>query len=101
MRAWSLLVVFAVVALVASGCQSKVTKANYDKIEVGMTLQEVEKILGEGKQQGDGSGVALQVGVDLSAPRGGGNMQTIVWESDKAKITVYFVDGKVKNKTGF
>jgi hypothetical protein len=96
MRVWSVLVFFAVLALVSSGCKSKVTKANLDKIAVGMSLKEVEAILGEGKQQGDGSGVALQVGIDLSAPRRGGNTQVFVWESDTATITLDFAEDKVK-----
>jgi hypothetical protein len=33
------------VSLVAVGC-SKISKENYDKIEVGMTYEEVEEILG-------------------------------------------------------
>jgi len=99
MRILSTVVCFAVLALVLAGCKSKVTKANFDKIQEGMTLKEVENILGEGKQQGDGSGVAAQFGVNLSAPAGGGNAQGFVWEDDGGKrITVFFVNGTVKTK---
>ena len=41
--------------LAVPACKSKVTKANFDKIKEGMTLAEVEKILGKGtKEGGDG-----------------------------------------------
>jgi hypothetical protein len=99
MRALPVFVFFALLGLVSAGCKSKVTKDNYDKIVEGMTLKEVENILGEGKQQSDGSGVAAQVGVNLQGAGGGGNAQAFVWESDNAKITVYFVNGAVKTKT--
>jgi hypothetical protein len=101
MRAWSVILCFVMLAVV-SGCKSKVTQENYDKIVEGMTLKEVEHFLGEGKQQGDGSGVAAQVGIDLSAPPGGRG-QEFVWESDTKKITATFVNGTLtkKTKSGF
>jgi hypothetical protein len=102
MRAWSVVLCFVMLAAVSSGCKSKVTQENYDKIVEGMTLKEVEHFLGEGKQEGgDGSGFAAQVGVNLSAPPGGGGTQIFVWESDTKKITVTFVNGTVKTKKGF
>jgi hypothetical protein len=99
MRALPALVFFALLAVVLSGCKSKVTKANYDRILEGMTIKEVESILGEGKQQGDGSGTAAQFGVNLPAAGGGGNTQVLVWENDNAKITAYFVNGMMTKKT--
>jgi hypothetical protein len=97
MRGLATVVGFALLTVVFSGCKSKVTQENYDKIVEGMTLKEVEHFLGEGTQQGDGSGVAAQVGVNLS-PAGGGGTQ-FVWESDNKTITVTFVNGVMKNKT--
>src|SRR5262249_16384411 len=83
-----------VVFLLSPGCKSKVTKANFDKIEKGMRLGDVEAILGEGRKQGDGSGVAAQFGVHI--PAGGGGGDIYLWESDDGKsITVIFTDGKV------
>lgn len=32
--------------LIIAGCADPINKANFDRIETGMTLQEVEKILG-------------------------------------------------------
>jgi len=99
MRAWPVLVLFALLALVSSGCKSKITQENYDKIVEGMTLKDVELILGEGKQQGDGTAVAAQFGVHVPAAGGGGGTQIFVWENDSgASITVDFANGGVKNK---
>jgi hypothetical protein len=84
--------------VIGSGCKNKVTKDNFDKIKEGMTVEEVEKILGSGTKHGDAAGVANQFGVDVG---GGlnmqrpGNTETYTWESDSKKITVYFRDGKV------
>ena len=83
--------------------KKKVTKANYDKIEVGMTQEQVEKILGKGSKDegGDGSNVAAQFGVDVgvgSAPPAGPKGETYAWESGTRSITVTFVDGKVRLK---
>jgi hypothetical protein len=91
------------VAFYLPGCgKSKITKANFDSIQVGMTLEEVQGILGTGKkQEGDGAGVAAQFGVDVgvTAPRAKGPDE-YVWESGEKKISVFFANGKVVNKNG-
>jgi uncharacterized lipoprotein YajG len=87
--------------LLLAGCnKSKVTQENYDKITTGMTLEEVEAILGPGSQVGDGQGVANQFGVDVS----GGNMRPsslvqYIWESGGKSITVAFRQEKVAGKS--
>jgi hypothetical protein len=87
--------------LLAAGCKTKLTKANYDKINNGMTLEEVEAILGRGDKEGDGSGVAAQAGVDLQglAPAKS-NVVAYVWEGGGKTVRVYFVNGKVTKKEG-
>jgi hypothetical protein len=90
--------------LLLSACQSKVNKANYEKVKEGMTLEEVEKILGKGsKETGDGANVAGQFGVAIpSVPTsGGGDVYT--WESGSNTIRLTFRDGKLVHKqaTGF
>ncbi len=92
------LALIGIALLGATGCESKITKANFDKIQDGMTLDQVQQILGEGKQRGDGSGVAAQFGVDVGGARGGSNTEMFTWESDKHTITVHFVGGVVKAK---
>ena len=89
-------VVVALVALVA-GCSGnkKLTRANYDKINAGMTLAEVEQLLGgPGEQEGgdvaaaEGSSVAGAVGVgdfqSMSQPRS--KLKTYKWGSSSKWI---------------
>jgi hypothetical protein len=66
-----------------------------------MTLKEVEAVLGKGeKEEGDGSGVAAQFGVDVGSGQPAANkaIERYVWESGDKKITVYFQSGKATNK---
>jgi hypothetical protein len=101
-RLGKVLLLLALCLLLAGCRKSKLTQENFDKIKNGMTLKEVEAILGEGTSQGgDGANVAAQFGVDVS---GGVQQQApaatdYVWEGDKKKITVTFKQGKVVNKT--
>jgi hypothetical protein len=94
------LAVLCALCLALTGCnESKVTKANFDKIKNGMTLKEVQAILGEGSRQGDGSLVANQVGVDLSGGAPPSSTTDYVWENGKKKITITFSMDKVVGKT--
>jgi hypothetical protein len=79
------------------GCKSKVNQANFDKITEGMTLEEVEKILGEGFKLGVASSATVH-GVDLPGARPIGGGDTYIWESDRKKITIIFVKDRVKWK---
>ncbi|HTU91223.1 MAG TPA: hypothetical protein VMF69_14180 [Gemmataceae bacterium] len=97
-------VLILLVCLLLPACKSKVNKANFDKVKDGMTLEEVEKILGKGsKETGDGSNVAAQFGVALPAApiSGGGDVYT--WESGDNTIRLTFRSGKLVHKqaTGF
>jgi hypothetical protein len=96
------LAIVLAVCLLVPACMNKVTKANYDKITNGMTLAEVEKVLGKGSlETGDGSNVAGQFGVAMpQAPTSGGG-ETYTWEQGGNTITVTLRDGKVVHKRGF
>jgi hypothetical protein len=93
------------VCLLIPACKSKVTKANFDKITNGMTLAEVEKILGKGsKEEGDGTGTAAQFGVAIPTAPTAGRGEFYKGESTTGNsITVGFRDGKVatKSSSGF
>ena len=80
---------FLLVACVA-GCASKITQANYDKIETGMTVGEVEDLLGMGQIEESGS-LAVP-GFNLSA-------KVMVWRSDSKWIRIIFEDDKVVTKS--
>ncbi len=91
-------IVVLVVCWPLSACgSSKITKENFDKLKLGMTLEDVQDILGEGSRQGDpSSGVAAQFGVNL-APSGS-REEMYIWESGKKKITIYFRTGQMTRK---
>jgi hypothetical protein len=82
-----------------TGCaKSKVTKENFEQIEIGMTLEEVEGILGPGKLVGDGSLIAAQAGVDVGGISRPSSAVEYVWESGNKSITVTFRQDKVAGK---
>jgi hypothetical protein len=70
----------------------KVTKANYDKVKDGMTISEVERILGKGTEQ-------------ASSNTGGGNLQmsgkVMIWQDGMKSISITFVNDKVMVKAQF
>jgi hypothetical protein len=93
--------------LVMSACQKldkRVTKANYDQIKSGMTLAEVEALLGPGESNpegldiSEGSSAAGAAGVttmDLSSSRGP-SVTWYKWGTTKVYILVSFnKDNKV------
>ncbi|UCD30609.1 MAG: DUF3862 domain-containing protein [Planctomycetota bacterium] len=82
-------VLIGLILVAFAGC-SKVTQENYDKISTGMTLDEVQKILGKGTEK---SGVGGAIG-DLSA-----SAKTITWGSEEKNITITFANDKVVTKT--
>ena len=86
------LAILALIVVVA--CGGGVSQENYDKIKDGMTLEEVEDILG--KHTGGGGASAEVGGLKL----GGAAYK---WEDGDKSITVTFTNDKVslKAKTGF
>lgn len=97
-------VVLFALCLVLTGCKSKITLDNYAKIELGMSLEEVEHFLGNGTPaNSDGSLVAAQVGVDVGSGASRSSTVEYVWERGNNSITVAFRQDKVvaKRKTGF
>jgi len=74
--------------LIVVGC-SRVTQGNYEKIETGMTVSQVESILGEGTEE---TSVGGAIG-ELS-----GSAEVLSWGSETKSITVTFVNGKVVAK---
>lgn len=88
----AMLLLASVLLAPLAGC-SKVSQTNYDKIETGMTLAEVEDILGEGTAEASkGAGIG---GVELTGKK-------VTWESGSKSITVTFLNGKatLKNQSG-
>jgi hypothetical protein len=100
-RSWKYgrLAVVLALCLVIPACKNKLTKANVEKVKEGMTLDEVEKIIGKGnKETGDGSNVAAQFGVALPATPTGNAPEIYTWESGNKTVTLYVREGKVLKK---
>jgi hypothetical protein len=101
----------ALLALAITGCNraKQVTRTNYDKINTGMTLAEVQALLGgPGEQEGgdlglaEGSGGAGAAGIggdleSMSRPRS--KDKTYKWGTDSRWIKVTFRDDKVTGGT--
>jgi hypothetical protein len=67
-----------VVCIFLSGCGSKVTKTNFEKIKTGMSRSEVEGILGSANRSFDQMGITVAL-----------------WHDDDNAISVMFKDNKV------
>ena len=80
--------------LFLAACEKKVTQENFKKISVGMTLNEVQAILGKGEklvQQGSGIesyGVA-------NTSKGNKDQDVWIFKEDSNEITITVKAGKV------
>ena len=90
---------FAVVTSIAlamcAGCENKLTQENFAKIQKGMTMAQVETILGgSGEEDSSPTGMTINeagvAGTSRESPD-----RIFVWKWDGATITVTFKDGKV------
>jgi hypothetical protein len=94
-RAMQLVCILAFcLALVGCG-GSKVSKVNYDKIKDGMTVAEVEGILGKGEEQASVSVPGASAG-GVSVP--GMSGKNYVWKDGTKVITITFLNDKVSAK---
>ncbi len=97
----------AVLCLAVAACANqKINQDNYNKIQRGMTLKEVEDLFGAPgtkEEGGDGSGVANQFGVDIPGAASATRRppgETYTWERGEITITVFFDrEGRVVTKT--
>ena len=84
------LVLSAVLAAMLTGCSGLgVTMEDFGKVENGMTLAQVEGILGKGK---------LQTGGAVAFGNFGTSAMVYTWESDQLSMSVVFVNDKVAAK---
>jgi hypothetical protein len=90
-RSWRLvgMVLVGLALTVVVGC-GKLSKDNYDKINVGMTLADVEKILGKGTEKAGAAGAVANIA---------GSAKVMTWGDDKKSITITFANDKVVTKT--
>jgi hypothetical protein len=92
-----LLLTPAILALaLLTACEPKVTLENYDKINNGMTLAQVEHILGSGTEDSASGGFGIGSSSMLTAS--GSQQRIFVWKEENRQIVVTFQEGKVVNK---
>ncbi len=84
-RRWTALFVLVALLVGPAAC-SKVSKESYDKVQTGMTLSEVEGILGKGTEK---AGLGGAIG-DL-----GGSARVVTWGDENKSITITFANDKV------
>jgi uncharacterized protein YfaP (DUF2135 family) len=80
-----------------AGCGSAVTRENFDAVTIGMTMGQVEDLLGAGEDD------TTTGGFDISSPglisgADGPRERTYVWKDGSSQIIVVFADGKVVQK---
>jgi hypothetical protein len=93
-------VVVLIVVLVGFGV-NRVTVDNFNKIRDGMTVAEVEAILGRGEVVRNDPGWGQPAGFPRAMPRMGGmDIRILRWDGGNNTIVVLFVDGKVFTKGG-
>ena len=87
-------------AALLAGCESKVTAENFEKVQNGMNLSQVENILGSGTDDTASGGFGVSSGGVLDSKAN--PEKTYVWRENGMQIQVVFKDGKVvqKSKTG-
>jgi hypothetical protein len=83
------LLMFGLMATMLAGCGSKVSKDNYEKVKAGMTLAEVEGILGKGTEK---AGVGGALG-NLA-----GSAKVVEWKDGDKSITATFLNDKMTTK---
>ena len=79
-----------------SGCSSsKVSKANYDKISTGMSVAEVEAILGPGEVLSKSEVKAPEINIpNVTIPDMSMSGKSIVWKDGFKVISIIFINDK-------
>lgn len=96
----------AVVAVFAlSGCEQRVTSDNLALVKTGMTIDQVQDILGKGSELAEPNN-SVAAGMVGSIPGAGQRKQQVdrrvfQWKEDRREITVTFENGKVVDKGSF
>lgn len=83
------LIILFLFCVMLSGCGNPISKNNYDRVKNGMTLSQVEAILGKGTEQG--SSDASFGGLSMSAKQ-------MIWQEGNQIITISFMNDKVQGK---
>ncbi|TWU38686.1 hypothetical protein Q31b_37640 [Novipirellula aureliae] len=76
--------------LLFTGCGNPITKDNYSEIKTGMTIDEVESILGTGTEQASSDASFGGISID---------MKSMVWQDEEKIISITFSHDKVQSKS--
>jgi len=87
----TILTVLLFSATILTSCSGKINKDNYGKISDGMSISQVESILGEGESNASSS-------VDLGEYGGNISSEVMTWQSGMKVISITFSNGKVMAK---
>jgi hypothetical protein len=79
--------------LVLAGCKEKVSEENFNKIAKGMTISQVENILGAGTDETASAGYNISGGGVMSSQAS--SEKIYVWKGKDLQIIVTLKDGKV------
>ncbi len=102
-KTWILAVVAAAVCVVLAACSGDISQETFDQIRVGMSLSEVQGIMGADGEKQDTTEMSISSAGVLGSKES--RQELWVWTSTnrKQEISVEFRDGKVvsKSKRGF
>ena len=87
----TILTVLLFSATILTSCSGKINKDNYGKISDGMSISQVESILGEGESNASSS-------LDLGEYGGNISSEVMTWQSGMKVISITFSNGKVNAK---
>jgi hypothetical protein len=86
----------ATALLLLVACGGDISHENYDKIQTGMTMDQVEQILGPGEDQSS-SGVEIS-SAGMAGKSREDRTKTYLWKDGSKQIIVEFEQNKVTNK---
>ena len=78
-------------SVILTSCGGNLNKDNYEKISDGMSVSQVESILGKGESQASSN-------VDLGEYGGNISSEVMTWQSGTKVISITFSNGKVMAK---
>ncbi len=84
-KRWPLALLAWLLILGLSGCESRITQANFNRIEIGMSIEEVHAILGSPSESSS---------INIAGISGTNS----TWSHFDTTITVQFLNGAVASK---
>ncbi len=86
-----------------TACEDKISSKSYDQITLGMTLSDVERLLGAKGEKQDTGGASISASGIVGGPNKSSTQTVYVWKKGMKEISVTIQDGKVTamGKAGF